>query len=233
MCRKSQICTELGVAPESWDKRSPLRPPSWFEEQLSIFTKAAEHAADGDRYEAIALIRTMRSDEMRLWFDEHGQMSGLHRKRHFKVSPPMFSPEDFDTLRQPAKYEREVFERDSYTCRYCDLRLLSKQVLVAFERAVGTDVFRTAGTNAQQHGVVHAFKIVADHVVPFKRGGRTHPDNLVSACPACNYGKDAYTVEQMGIEDPFDRLPISSGWDGLTSLVPGLECYALTPVKRT
>lgn len=230
MCRKSNLCTELGVDPESWDKRSPLRPPSWFDDQLSIFTKAAQLAAEGDRRGAIELIKTIRSDEMRLWFDEHGQMSGLHRKRHFKISPPTFAPEDFDTLRQPTKYEREVFERDCYTCRYCDLRILSKHVLVAFERAVGTEVFRTVGSNAQQHGVVHAFKIVADHVVPFKRGGRTHPDNLVSACPACNYGKDAYTVEQMGIEDPRERSPISSDWDGLTSLLPGLKRNAMAVV---
>lgn len=229
MCRKSQICSALGTDPETWDRYSPLRPPSWFEEQLSIFTKAAEIAAQGDRFGAIGLIQTIRSDEMRFWFDEHGQMSGLHRKRHFKISAPDVKPDEFDAVRRPTRYEQKVFELDSYTCRYCGLRLLSKAVLVAFERAVGSDVFRTTGSNPQQHGVVHAFKIVADHVVPHTRGGRTHPDNLVSACPACNYGKDAYTIEQIGIADPRDRPPTSSGWDGLTSLVAELKSNTLMP----
>lgn len=164
---------------------------------------------------------------MRHWFVEHGQSSGGHRKRHYQIAPPAVSPGDFDGLRSPARYERGVFERDSYTCRYCGLKLLSKEVLIAFERAVGFTEFRTQGTNKQQHGVIHAFKIVADHVVPYRRGGRTHPDNLVSACPGCNYGKDAYTVEQMGLDDPFNYNPTGSGWDGLERLIVGLRHHAL------
>lgn len=164
---------------------------------------------------------------MRRWFDEHGQSSGGHRQRHYQVAPPIVSPDEFDAVRSPARHELEVFKRDSYTCRYCGLKLLSKEVLIAFERVVGTSEFRTQGTNAQQHGVIHAFKIVADHVVPYKRGGRTHPDNLVSACPGCNYGKDAYTVEQLGIDNPFDHQPAVLDWDGLTSLIDGLRHHAL------
>jgi hypothetical protein len=95
-------------------------------------------------------------------------------------------------------------------------------VLRAFEKVVGISEFRTQGTNAQQHGVIHAFKIVADHVVPHRRGGRTDLDNLVTSCPGCNYGKEAFTIEQLGISDPRDRRPVFSDWDGLTSLLPGL-----------
>ena len=80
-------------------------------------------------------------------------------------------------------------------------------------------------TNAAQHGVIHAFKIVADHVVPHNCGGRTDLDNLVTSCPGCNYGKEAFTLEQLGLEDPLARPPVCSGWDGLTSLIPGLLRY--------
>ena len=165
----------------------------------------------------------MRSDEMRLWFDEHGQSSGKHRAQKLGISAPTVSSNEFDSIRSPARYEKLVFERDCYKCRYCGLRLIAKEVLVAFERAVGTSVFRTQGTNAQQHGAIHAFKIVADHVVPYKRGGRTNLDNLISACPGCNYGKERFTIEQLGIDDPRDRPLQLTDWDGLTSLLTKLR----------
>jgi 5-methylcytosine-specific restriction endonuclease McrA len=128
-----------------------------------------------------------------------------------------------DPVRSPARYEANVFERDHYTCRYCGLQLVSKDVLVALERVVGPAVFCCHGPNAEQHGIVHAFKIVADHVVPHRLGGRTSPDNLVSACPGCNYGKDRFTLEQLGLEHPMKRAAPESAWDGLVSFLPALS----------
>lgn len=159
---------------------------------------------------------------MRAWFDEHGQVSGRRRSARLDIPLPSVLSIELDPVRSPAKIERQIFERDSYCCRYCGLSLVAKNVLRAFERAVGISEFRTQGTNAQQHGVIHAFKIVADHVTPHRRGGRTDLDNLVTSCPGCNYGKEAFTIEQLGITDPRDRRPESNDWDGLTSLLPGL-----------
>ena len=111
--------------------------------------------------------------------------------------------------------------------------MVTKEVLEAFKRAVdaprdrdfATSHFYTStkGKNAQQHGVVHAFKIVADHVVPYGCGGRTDLANLVTSCPGCNYGKDRFTIHQLGIDDPRVRPPEYSDWDGLTSLTEGLK----------
>lgn len=196
--------------------------PVWFDDQLELFCKAIEAAADGQRQEAIEILGTIRSDEMREWFDVHGQWSGKHRARKIGIPAVIVAPELFDKVRSPEKYAKAVFERDCYTCRYCGLRQVAKEVLYAFEKAVGTSAFCTMGTNAQQHGIIHGFRIVADHVEPYRRGGRTSMENLVSSCPACNYGKDAYTVEQLGIEDPRMRPPVNNGWDGLLSFVPGL-----------
>ena len=223
MCRKSKSCVLLGEQPGSWSKNVPLPPPTWFDEQALLFRDAAEKAAKGERTEAIQVLRRIRSDEMRAWFDEDGQMSGLHRVRRLGVHALTISPDKFDPVRSPARYERLVFERDFYTCRYCGLRLIAKEALTAFEKAVGVSEFRTQGTNAQQHGVIHALKIVADHVIPYKSGGQTSADNLVSACPACNYGKYNYTLEQLGMDDPRERPPVNRDWDGLGSLVAGLK----------
>jgi len=226
MCRKSTSCVLLGDEPGAWSRMSPLPPPGWFADQLLLFNKAVEHAAAGDRAAAINILRTIRSDEIRLWFDEHGQVSGNKRARRLGIMAPKFPADQYDLVRSPSKLEKAVYARDSYTCRYCGLKQVAKEVLYAFEKAVGTEAFRTQGTNAQQHGIIHGFKIVADHVVPYKRGGRTDMENLVSACPSCNYGKEAFTIEQLGLDDPRLRPPIDNGWDGLLSFLPELKKMA-------
>jgi 5-methylcytosine-specific restriction endonuclease McrA len=218
-------CSELGSDSTSWSKIAPLPPPIWFKDQVSIFREAVREAAAGNRTRSVEILQTIRSDEMREWFCDHGQWSGRHRSKHLDLYN-MPSVCELDINRSPAKYERAVFERDCYTCRYCGLPVVAKPVLLAFEKVVGTDAFRNVGKNAEQHGIVHAFKVVADHVSPFKRGGKTDLDNLVTACPACNYGKDHYTVEQLGIFDPRDRPPQPNEWDGLTSFMPGLKAHS-------
>jgi hypothetical protein len=37
-------------------------------------------------------------------------------------------------------------------------------------------------------------------------GGRTDESNLVTSCWSCNYGKANYTVEQIGISNPFKAM---------------------------
>ena len=66
------------------------------------------------------------------------------------------------------------------------------------------------------HGIIHLTWPVADHVVPWNQGGRTDLDNLVSSCASCNYGKDGNTIQQIGIQNPFNREPIIDTWNGLT-----------------
>jgi HNH endonuclease len=222
MCRPSAAyCTELGTDPIRWSSVAPLMPPPWFESQVFLFRDAVCAAAAGEVEQARVSLATIRSAELRTWFCEHGQWSGVHRARLLQRNAVAFAGE-LDILRAPLKYEREVFERDNYCCRYCSLPTVAKRVLLAFEKIVGSDVFRNVGRNAEQHGVVHGFKVVADHVVAFKRGGRTNLENLVTACPACNYGKDQYSVEQLGISDPRLRPPRALEWDGLTGFLPQL-----------
>lgn len=223
----------LGDEPSAWSKMAPLPPPTWFDGQALLFRDAAEKAANGERVEAIQILKRLRSDEMRAWFDEHGQVSGSHRNRKLPVYAPRVSADELDRIKSTARIEVAVFKRDSYKCRYCGLRVIAKEVLEAFKRAVDPPHERdvamahfytcTKGTNAQQHGVVHAFKIVADHVVPYRCGGRTDLANLVTSCPGCNYGKDRFTIHQLGIDDPRVCPPENSDWDGLTSLTEGLK----------
>lgn len=223
MCRKSNRCSILGGDPSSWSTTSPLPPPAWLSAQLDLFESAVAAAARGEIERSAVLLGNLQSDEMRIWFEEHGQFSGKIRASHFGVTKFVGPVPQLDPLRSPARHEKAVFARDCYICRYCGLRLVSKDVLVLFERVVGSAIFRTHGRNAEQHGIVHAFKIVADHVVPHRDGGSTSLENLVSSCPNCNYGKYWYSINQIGIEDPLLRPSVASHWDGMRSYIDGLR----------
>jgi 5-methylcytosine-specific restriction endonuclease McrA len=161
---------------------------------------------------------------MQMWCSEHGQMSGMHRVRLLSRPDPASIDEQLrDRPRSPRKYQSEVFARDGFRCRYCGTRLVALEILNEFAKRLNSSEFRKGPTNLDTHGIIHAFRPVADHVVPWRLGGRTNPDNLVASCGPCNYGKSSYTVEQMGLENPFRRSPPAEAWDGLRSYLAGLK----------
>lgn len=220
MCRGRKSCTELGSDPATWSDECPLPPPPWFESQLDIFESALGKLVTGDREGSFDLLATIRSDEMRDWFVEHGQVSGKTRADEIGLPAPISVEEGArDVLRAPTRFEGDVFARDGYRCRYCGIRLVSRKVLKWFIEAVGGAEFRDGPNNAERHGIVHIAKPYADHVIPWNLGGPTKPENLVASCPACNFGKYHYTVEQLGLGNPMSRPPRVDDWDGLRSRI--------------
>src|ERR1043166_2490335 len=171
MCRGKQFCTELGNDPAGWSKEAPLMPPVWFEEQLTSFDDIVRLASSGDVEKARYQLRLIRGSDLQDWFIEHGQQSGYFRAKHLGLSKPAVAVA-LDPVRLPERLAKEVFKRDCYRCRYCGLRLIPIDVLKAFGKAVGRDVFRSTGTNVERHGIVLAFRANADHVIPWKLGGR-------------------------------------------------------------
>ena len=75
----------------------------------------------------------------------------------------------------------------------------------------------------RRNGLTLGLRGVADHVEPYASGGLTEIENLVTSCYSCNFGKAGYTVEQLGIEDPRSRPPVTDGWLGLTEYSPALR----------
>jgi 5-methylcytosine-specific restriction endonuclease McrA len=179
-------------------------------------------AADGQVDEARQALESIPSDAIREWGVEHGQISGRYRSKVIGKTSPVGTP-----ARGPrnasAALRDAILKRDGYTCRYCGLKVIPREVLIAFGAVVGSEHFGTGRANAARHGAALVSWAEVDHVVPFQRGGPTTPANLVTACWACNYGKDRYTVEELGIRDPRERPPKPGVWDGLTSLLPRLE----------
>lgn len=222
MCRGRKYCTELDSNPKLWSKHSPLIPPEWFNDELDIFIDAIRLATEGKIAESIQLLSKIRSDKLREWYCEHGQMSGMFRNNELGIETEVKNV-SLDPLRSPDKHRSEVFQRDNYTCQYCGLRVIPKEVFAAYSKLVGVDLFRATGTNGERHGIVLAFRANADHVVPWNYGGQTSPENLVTSCWSCNYGKSGYTLEEIGISDPRDQKLTNPGWQGLSEYIPKLK----------
>lgn len=224
MCIGKSTCTELDINPERWDKTCPLRPLDWFETQLDIFADAVDEFINGNRSHCLEILANIRSNEMRDWFVEHGQMAGMHRRNMLNIPTQLSVAKNLrDPLRSPKKYEADVFKRDGYRCRYCGIRLVSNRFLSAFTKHLDSELFRKGPDNLRAHGIVHIFNPVADHVVPWVVGGRTNVENLVASCGSCNYGKAGYTTEQIGIANPFSREPKIDTWDGLVSKLDAVK----------
>ena len=154
MCRGKAECPELGNDPDRWDRYCPLRPPTWFEGQLDIFISAVNEFVDVKQARCIDILSTIRSDEMRDWFIEHGLPSGKHRARVLKKPKPVFLAKELrDPLRSPKRYEAEVFQRDGYRCRYCGIRLVSNKLLKALIKKLNIETFSRHSKTYSQTGL--------------------------------------------------------------------------------
>jgi hypothetical protein len=225
MCRGKTSCDILGIDPEKWSKTHLLQVPEFFEEALETFSVAIRELASGDQKKSLERLNECKSELVGNFFIEHGQQSAYFRVRNKK---------QVDLLNKAAKsinpsprllpkVEKLVFLRDSYRCRYCGLRIISKEVFSEYSRIVGPEYFSVERENSKRNGLTLGLRGVADHVEPFASGGLTEIENLVTSCYSCNFGKAGYTLDQVGIEDPKLRPPMNDGWQGLTEYLPTLK----------
>jgi len=219
MCRGKNQCTELDVDISKWDNQSPLRRPDTFQHAIDLFIEAVHCFQNGEKDLAISIINNIDSDTITQWYVEHGQISGRIRAIILNRPKPKSIPtEDRDPERSPRKFQEKVFMRDNYHCRYCGNKVFSQRFLKAFSKKLSAPNFRRGRTNLETHAIFHLGWPVADHVVPWNIGGTTTLDNLVTSCAPCNYGKDGYTAEQIGIENPFNRPANKIIWIGFDDL---------------
>lgn len=116
-----------------------------------------------------------------------------------------------------ARAQLELFERDGWRCRFCTCRVVSKDARKAIDRVL-PGVINWPSRNIGRHAAFFALEASADHLLPYKRGGTNDASNVVCACQCCQYGRNNWTIEEVGISDPFLRPPIVDGWDGLMRL---------------
>lgn len=222
MCRgESSFCTELGTDPEKWSQKCPLPPPDYLGVSLNYFIESYKLAISGKKDEAISVLQETRSVELREWYIEHGSYSGhKHRVNLLKKPLPEKYAGKLDVKKDySVKQQREIYQRDNYTCRYCEMRVVDERVLEKMERMTGHENFRYSGdSNAIRHGLIFYIRPTVDHVIPRSYGGLTDLNNGVTSCWNCNYGKLNALLYQMEMLDPRNRPAINENlWDGLTS----------------
>lgn len=223
MCKGQKKCTELGIEPIFWDKKSPLPPPSWFKNEINLFSEAVRLATIGDIDNSLKLLLKIKSNNLRIWYCDHGQVSGRFRNRILKIPKSGNLSSGLDPLRSPDKYSEEVFKRDNFTCQYCSGKVIPKEVLNIYSKIIGEEFFRATGTNLERHGIILAFRANADHVTPWKYGGVTNAENLVTCCWSCNYGKAGYSLKEIMVDNPKRNNFNNSGWSGLTEYLSDLK----------
>src|SRR5690349_4038553 len=122
MCRGKKICSELSDQPHVWSKQAPLLPPIWFSEQLTAFSNAVRSAAAGEVTRARTQLKIIRSNDLQIWFIEHGKQAGFCRSPHLSRLQSEIAKSPPDPKRRPNRLMNEfVFKRDGYRCRYCTL----------------------------------------------------------------------------------------------------------------
>jgi len=220
MCRKPmKICALLGDDSTKWSRHSPLPPPKWFHESLTLFAESVKLLAQGEQSEALNLLQKTREGEIRDFFVLHGQQSAYFRYRGATKSKVAQSISENVTPRMDRSIEREVFKRDKYCCRYCGIGVIPKNFLKKYAKAIGVVNFPIGRTNETRHGVILGFQAVADHVQPYSEGGLADLSNMVTSCWSCNYGKSNYTLADLELDDPRDRNLVGiPGWNGLADM---------------
>ena len=119
------------------------------------------------------------------------------------------------TARMPPRTDQKrLLARAGFRCRFCGIPLLRAEMRSAIRKAY-PKVLRWGHRNQDQHAAFQAMWLQYDHLIPHARGGTNDLNNLVVACAPCNNGHANLTLEEVGLTDPRERLPIQTDWDGL------------------
>lgn len=217
MCKQGDkpFCTELGVDMAAWSRQTPLSKPAWIDQSLDDLRNILSLAQEGKIEKARQTLLKSPDLDLRSWFSVHGQNSGVWRRKAFNATTPMLvAPLDLVTKLPP--FEVAIFTRDNYHCRYCGSKVIVKRDFKKMQGLLGEEYFPLDGTNRGRSGFYLMFRATLDHVFPRSLGGATAEENLVTCCWPCNYGKSDYTLEQIGLDNPFARAPSREPkWEGI------------------
>ena len=175
----------------------------------------------GEHHRAAVLIAESNKTEVRDWVEPlwGPPTECIHRFRAVRGAPPELAERDKDQKRAPdGELKQATIDRDGYLCRFCGIPVIRPEIRQAMHRQY-SDALPWGRTNASQHAAFQCLWLQFDHILPYSRGGRTDLDNLVITCGPCNFGRQAWTLEEVGLTDPRTRPVAQSRWDGLERFI--------------
>ena len=212
-----------------------LAPLPEHEVAAGLLSDAVDAVLADDFVAARDLVR--RADMPLLYGHAALVMNGGDRsiQRRRPVAPIARLPTKVAARMPSAEATRTLFARDGWRCRFCGCRVVPPKARSALRAALPGAIpwSETEGF----HGAFFAMSASVDHVVPYSAGGTNAEENVVTACWSCQFGRGAWSLEEVGLLDPRSRAPVLDDWDGLTRLLnsrmtaaPAEAVAAVTPL---
>jgi 5-methylcytosine-specific restriction endonuclease McrA len=110
--------------------------------------------------------------------------------------------------------KKRLLQRDLFRCRFCGIPVIRSEVRKKIRNSY-PDALSWGRRNGEQHAAFQAMWAQYDHIIPHSRGGDNSASNMVVTCAPCNFGRMEYTLDEVGLADPRNRVPGPIGWDGL------------------
>lgn len=112
-----------------------------------------------------------------------------------------------------------LLRRDGFHCRFCGIPVIRSEVRKLFvKRYPALNLW--GSSNSSQHAAFQSMWAQYDHLDSHSSGGSNDIDNLVITCAPCNYGRMEHSCASVGLQDPRERIPVRSVWDGLERFLP-------------
>ena len=204
-----------------------LSPLPEHEAAAEMLSGAADAILAGDLNLARDLVRRADMPEL---FEFARRLMGpedteVHRRR--PVSKPAAVVIKASS-RMPTSTEiKALYVRDGWRCRFCGCQVVSNRARSVMRACIPGAIPWTESEG--YHGAFFALTASVDHVLPHSAGGGNELQNLVTACWSCQFGRGAYTIEELGLTDPRSRPPVIDGWDGLSRVIG--RASAATPLQ--
>lgn len=188
----------------------------------------------GEHASAAQALRAADKPVIGEWLDSIwlGKNEPYRNVRKVDGLPPVLDKtERFKPRDATSSMKRALVARDGHHCRLCGIPLVRAEVRKTFAQHYPEAVPWRDNHAAEQHRGLQVLWLQYDHIVVHSRGGETTMDNLVVACPACNYGRDRFMLSEVGLRDPRShiRSPSWDGWrdwDGLEQILPESARFA-------
>jgi hypothetical protein len=194
-----------------------LSPIPEHDTAAEMLSDAADAILAGDLDSARDLVR--RADMPALF--EHASLVMNGRDPNVQRRRPIETPTEKApkvAARMPSgEATKKLFAKDGWRCRFCNCRVVPPRVRTVMRAALPGAIpwSETEG----YHGAFFAMSASVDHVVPHSAGGTNDEENLVTACWSCQFGRGAWSLEEVGLLDPRARPPVRDEWDGLERLL--------------